>query len=88
MSPSKVKLHLAASDEPLTAGRDQDAACGATVLKAAFLFRFDMGSTGAATVSNLFCCHRCTAKLKGGPSKRYLYALGNPQEVLQEGEIE
>jgi len=82
-----LKLHLSTSDDPLVAGRDQDAACGATVLKAAFLFRFDMGSTGAATVSNLLCCQKCAARLKGGPSKRYLYALGNGEEILHEQAI-
>jgi hypothetical protein len=81
-----VKLHLFSSDEPLVAGQNQDAACGETVPKAAFLFRFDMGSTGAATVSNLLCCQKCAAKLKGGRSKRYLYALGNGEEALHEGQ--
>lgn len=82
-----MKVHLASSDDPLSAGRDQDAACGKTVPKAVFLFVFDMGLSGLATLSSLLCCKRCADILKGGPSRRYLYGLANGEEAIHQGDV-
>jgi hypothetical protein len=79
-----VKVHLSSSDEPLPSGNDQSAACGKTVPKAVFLFVFDMGLSGLATLSSLLCCQKCSKALGTQVSRRYLYGLGNGEEVLHD----
>lgn len=77
-----MKIHLKTSDDPLIAGQDMTANCGAKVSKAALKFWFDLEASEAASLNRVKICDACycTRNNEG----RYLAGIANGQEAMTE----
>lgn len=76
-----AKIHLVQSQTPLTDGRDQDAMCGKTVVRAVIGAMVDSdgcSSLLAEMQNNTAVCQKCAATLW---LRRYLYAVRQGQDA-------
>ncbi len=80
-----MKAHLKPSEEPLRAGEDHEALCGAIVKKAEFIMFVDTNLAGHCQVNSFHFCRACWTQPTFG--KRYLYGLIPGQEASQEAEV-
>jgi len=76
-----MKIHLQRVDEPLTAGKDIEALCGVTVIKAVFPMIVDTEYEEAVILRSILFCAKCYAVRGVG---KYVYALAPGQEAKTE----
>ena len=76
-----MKAHLKSSDEPIVAGRQVSANCGAEVSNSSFVFMWDRDFVRidkSCWLPNL--CRKCLEMET--PPERYVYGIVNAQELL------
>ena len=74
-----MKIHLQRVDDPLTAGEDIEALCGAVVGRAVFAMYADTDFPDVAHINSTKVCQKCYA-IRG--TGKYIYALAPGEEVL------
>jgi len=74
-----VKIHLQRVDEPLKAGEDIQALCGALVARAEFALYADTDYPEVAHLNSTAVCGKCYAILGFG---KYVYALVPGEEAI------
>jgi hypothetical protein len=86
-----VKAHLLDSDEPLPAGKDYMALCGAKVSKAAFIWWSDLEAMELEDffIYSLRFCRYCKRIIANTElEKRYLYGLIDGEKAKHLGEAD
>lgn len=76
-----MKIHLQRVDDPLIAGQDQEALCGAVVARAIFPVIVDTAYESTVSINSISCCPKCYAIRGKG---KYVYALAPGQEAMTE----
>lgn len=74
-----LKIHLQRVDEPLTAGADIEALCGAVVARAVFALYADTDFPDVAHINSVAVCSKCYAIRGAG---KYIYALAQGEEAI------
>jgi len=74
-----MKIHLQRVDDPLKAGEDIEALCGAMVAKATFALWADTEYPDVASINAIAVCSKCYSIRGAG---KYIYALVPGEEAI------